>query len=144
MKQKRSQRGRRQRRAVRTGAAQKKERAGWQSEIAGSSQTAGAPKGGRVADRKAAIEADMEEHGVVICSKCNSQNATWRLKCYKCGLARPNPEEILREHGDRHQSRNAKRRGGGKKKKTWQDDFKMSNKYIFIMEKTVFNFIKII
>ena len=96
---------------------------GWQSEIAGGSQTAGTPKGGRVADRKAAIEADMEEHGVVICPKCNSQNATWRLKCYKCGLARPNPEEILREHGDRHQSRNAKRRGGGKKKKTWQDDW---------------------
>ena len=65
------------------------------------------------ASRRKAIEEDIKEHGTVVCPRCDARNATWRLKCYRCSLERPNPKDIVREHGDRRSTRGKKR--GGKK-----------------------------
>ena len=79
------------------------------------SQANPASSAGRLdtASRRKAIEEDIKEHGAVVCPRCDARNATWRLKCYRCGLERPNPKDIVREHGDRRSTRGKKR--GGKK-----------------------------
>ena len=58
------------------------------------SQANPASSAGRLdtASRRKAIEEDIKEHGAVVCPRCDARNATWRLKCYRCGLERPNPK----------------------------------------------------